>query len=284
MIDLKEFKKIATGGQAEIYDLLNGKILRLMLRSDESFLIDYEYQSLQIAKKNGLLVPEVFEKVNVENRPGFIMEKIDGLTLTSIFQKKPYLLFKKTKELSEIHYKLNRIKAPENLLNLKAQLKKHIEKSVYINFDIKNFVYGLLNQLPDGDRLCHGDFHPGNILIKDGNPYIIDWCGATKADPISDVAHTYLLFKNVPRIPGSSWLSFEILNLAGLLSAKTYLKEYQKKHDIDLNQFSKWLLVRAAERTYFGMQSEKESLQKFILKCKKDYEKQKANLNWHNFL
>ena len=284
MIDLKEFKKIATGGQAEIYDLLNGKILRLMLRSDESFLVDYEYQSLQIAKKNGLLVPEVFEIVNVENRPGLIMEKIDGLTLTSIFQKKPHLLFKKTKELSEIHYKLNRIKAPENLLNLKTQLKKHIEKSVYFNLDNKNFVYDLLNQLPDGDRLCHGDFHPGNILIKDGNPYIIDWCGATKADPIADVAHTYLLFKNVPRIPGSSWLSFETLNLAGLLSAKTYLKEYQKKQEIDLNQFSKWLLVRAAERTFFGMHSEKESLQKFILKCKKNYEKQKANLNWHNFL
>jgi len=154
---------------------------------------------------------------------------------------------KKTRDLSEIHYKLNRIKAPENLLNLKAQLKKHIEKSEYITSDIKNFVYDLLNQLPDGDRLCHGDFH-------------------------------------TPRMHGSSWLSFKILNLAGLLSAKTYFKEYQRKQQIDLDQFSKWLPVRAAERTYIGMQSERESLQKFILKCKKDYNKQKVNLNWHNFI
>jgi hypothetical protein len=44
------------------------------------------------------------------------------------------------------------------------------------------------------------------------------------------------------------------------------------------------LLVRAAERSYFGMQSEKESLQKFIFKCKKDYDKQKVNLKWYNLL
>jgi uncharacterized protein (TIGR02172 family) len=284
MIDINNLQKIATGGQAEIYDLMNGKILRLMLKTDDSFLVDYEYQSIQIAKESGLLVPEIFGKVKVGDRPGLVMERIDGPTLTKLFQKKPHLLFKKTKELSEIHYNLNSIKAPEHLLDLKNEIRKHTNKSIYINIECKEFVYNLLNQLPDGDRLCHGDFHPGNILMKNGDPYIIDWCAATKADPIADVAHTYLLFRTVPKIPGSSSIAFNILKLAGLLSSNIYLKSYGKKYSIDLNQFSKWLLVRAAQRTYFGFQSEKENLTKFIIKCKNDYTNHKNDLKWHLFL
>ena len=284
MINIQELKKIATGGQAEIYDLANGKILRLMLRPEDSFLVDYEYQSLQAVKGSGLFVPEVFEKVNVDNRPGFIMEKIEGFNLTKMFQKNPLLLFRKIKELSTVHFKLNQIKAPENLIDLRSRIRKLVDKSDFIDSGTKDFVYEILDQLPDGDRLCHGDFHPGNIIVKDGNPYIIDWCGATKADPVADVAHTYLLFRNVPKIPNSSNISFYMLKLAALLSASTYYKTYNKNYKLDESLFSKWLLVRAAERTYYGMESEKKDLVKFITRCKKDYSDQNENLKWHRLL
>jgi len=165
------------------------------------------------------------------------MERIDGPTLTKLFQKKPHLLFKKTKELSEIHYNLNKIKAPEHLSDLKNEIRKIIDKSDFIDVECKEFVLDLLNQLPDGDRLCHGDFHPGNILIKNGDPYIIDWCAATKADPIADVAHTFLLFKNVPKIPGSSNISFNILKLAGLVHPIFILKHMKKNIRLILINF-----------------------------------------------
>src|SRR5215475_12266456 len=32
--------------------------------------------------------------------------------------------------------------------------------------------------MPDGDRLCHGDFHPLNILGNTLDPMIIDWLDA----------------------------------------------------------------------------------------------------------
>jgi uncharacterized protein (TIGR02172 family) len=284
MINIKELKKIATGGQAEIFDLQNDKVLRLMLRPEDNLLIDYEYQSLQIVKQEGLHVPEVFEIVNVDNRPGIIMEKISGHTLTYLFQKKPYLLFNKTKELSKIHSKLNKIKAPGGLVDLRSRIRKLVDKSTFINSDYKNFVYDILTQLPDGDKLCHGDFHPGNIIVNKGDPYIIDWCGVTKADPIADVAHTYLVFRNVPKLPSTLITSYKVLKLAGFLASNTYLKTYKKNYVIDMNLFSKWLLVRAAERTYYGMLSEKANLIKFIKRCKIDYTNQDANYRWHKFL
>jgi uncharacterized protein (TIGR02172 family) len=282
MIDINSLTKIAAGGQAEIYDLNNGKVLRLLYKKEDKYLIDYEFKSLQIVKRNGLFVPDVFEIVDVNDRPGLIMEKIDGITMTKLFQIKPTSLFKKVKELSVIHFKLNKIKAPEGFMDLKKRIKFLVEKSSFINSEKKDFVSNILEQLPDGDKLCHGDFHPGNIIIKNNKPYIIDWCGVTKADPIADVAHTYLIFKNMPRLPNSSFVSFRIMKLAGYLASKTYLKSYNDK--IDTNIFSKWLLVRAAERTFYGEPSEKQSLVRFIDKCYADFKNNRSTYNWLTYL
>ena len=49
--------------------------------------------------------------------------------------------------------------------------------------------------MPDGDRLCHGDFHPMNILGEASQPVIIDWLDARRGDPAADVCRSYLLMK-----------------------------------------------------------------------------------------
>ena len=61
-------------------------------------------------------------------------------------------------------------------------------------------IYGV--SMLDDDALCHGDFHPGNILKAGGRYYIIDWFGVYQGDILSDAAHTVMLLKNAPRVPG----------------------------------------------------------------------------------
>src|SRR5262249_32610054 len=53
----------------------------------------------------------------------------------------------------------------------------------------------MLEALPDGDRLCHGDFHPANVLVGRNGPAVIDWTGATRGDPAADLARTRLLLQ-----------------------------------------------------------------------------------------
>ncbi len=284
MININKLKKIATGGQAEIFDLNNKKVLKLLFKKENKFLINYEFKSLKIAKQSGLFVPKVFRKVNIDGRPGLIMEKIEGMTMMRLIQRNPLLLFKKAKEFGEIHYKINSIKAPKGLKDLKERIRIFINKSTFIDLEKKKFILKILTQLPEGDSLCHGDFHPGNILIKNNHPYIIDWGSATRANPIADIADTYLLLKNVPRLQDESFISYEFMKFAGLLAAKTYLKSYNHNYKINTNEFSKWLLVRAAERTFLGMPSEKRNLVRFIDKCYKDYFDKKEEYKWFKFL
>ena len=51
----------------------------------------------------------------------------------------------------------------------------------------------LLAALPDGDRLCHGDFHPLNVLGPPGRELAIDWADAACGPPLADAAQTCVL-------------------------------------------------------------------------------------------
>ena len=42
-------------------------------------------------------------------------------------------------------------------------------------------------------RLCHGDLHPGNVILGRDGPVLIDWFDVSRGDPVADVARTALL-------------------------------------------------------------------------------------------
>jgi thiamine kinase-like enzyme len=50
-----------------------------------------------------------------------------------------------------------------------------------------------LETMPDGDQVCHGDFHPGNILMTPQGEIIIDWIDASRGNPLADLARTTVL-------------------------------------------------------------------------------------------
>src|SRR5262249_39387897 len=51
----------------------------------------------------------------------------------------------------------------------------------------------LLESLPPGDGLCHGDFHPGNVIMTAEGPRLIDWTWARRAGPALDLGHCHVV-------------------------------------------------------------------------------------------
>ncbi len=103
-----------------------------------------------------------------------------------------------------------------------------------------------LETLPEDDKLCHGDFHPGNILLTTHGPVIIDWIDASRGCPILDVARSSLLFGR-GRIPSSipgAWL-LRILQYRLYL---IYRSRYFQLNPDDQTQLERWIPVAAAAR------------------------------------
>lgn len=59
-----------------------------------------------------------------------------------------------------------------------------------------------INKLPKGNTLCHGDFHPYNIIVTlENQPSVIDFANICRGPKEYDIARTYVLLKEA--VPGS---------------------------------------------------------------------------------
>ena len=98
-------------------------------------------------------------------------------------------------------------------------------------------------------KLCHGDFNPTNIIVKeDGSYYIIDWAHVTQGNASADVARTFLLFS----MQGKTELADKYLNLFSL------------KSGIDIKNIQRWIPIVAASQMTKGIKDEQEFLSKWI--------------------
>lgn len=262
--DIGTLPLIARGGQADIYDYGGGKVIRVPRRPQDYDRIRYEYKVYLSLAGSNVAAPKAYDLVEVNEAPSIIMERILGTSMMDQIKKQPYLIRRKAIDLANMHLGLLRVSADVSITNAKDQAKYCIGKSRSLTEQTKQVLMDELEHLPGGNSLCHGDFHPGNILHRDGTDYIIDWSGATKGDVVYDVAHTYILLRVVPRAPGIGLLMHGIQKLLGKAMASIYLKTIMKSISIDPNQLSKWVLIKAAERTYYGLPSEMTRLHTFI--------------------
>ena len=79
--------------------------------------------------------------------------------------------------------------------SLKDWLATSITRAMPLDEPRKQILLDGLKDMPDGDRLCHGDFHPMNVLGDASQPMVIDWPNACRGDPAGDVCRSYLILK-----------------------------------------------------------------------------------------
>lgn len=273
--ELKNLKMIAQGGEAEIYDIGDEKILRVM-RKQNGKKFEYENKLFQTLIDNNISVPYVYEYLVIDGRSAEIMQKITGDTMLSQFKKQPLKITSEIKRMAKMHMQILDINSDCGLNSIEDIIHYFTTVTPLIEKKLIDFTLKIFEELPHDKHLCHGDFHPGNIMLQDEKYYIIDWSGAYLSNFVSDIAHTYLLMKHIPEIPGLSKIQHSIISFTGSFGAKGYLKEVLKVKKIDLALFSKWTVVMAFLRVYYGMASERSGRIDYLQKC---YDFDKRNVN-----
>ena len=263
-IDLDRLPLMARGGQADIYDCGDGKVLRLARRPQDFERIRYEYEVYSCLGAAGLPVPRVYELLEVRGAPAILMERVDGGSLMAQIRGNPLRARAVARELAKLHLQILGHEAPSRLTPTKAKAGFCIRGSTRLSEGSKERLLSLLDELPEGTSICHGDFHPGNVLCQRGKSYVIDWSAASRGDFHADVAHSFLLMRVVPKVPGTSTMMHLLQRTIGRAIASTYLSSVRKDRPLNGRQLSKWVLLNAAERTYHGLASEQETLGRFI--------------------
>lgn len=262
--DGKGLRKLAEGREAEMFAWEGGQILRLLRDPDGQGSNALQAAAMEAARSRGVRVPAVYGTTTVMDRPGIIMERIAGTDLLTLIGKRPWMVFGAGRISGEMHARLHEAAAPESLPPLRAVLEWRIRSVVDLPEDLRQFALEALDGLPDGDRICHGDFHPANIMMDGQTPVLIDWSNVTRGDPAADVARARLILGLGSPPPGTS-TTLRVMALVGRrLLIWLYLRSYRRVRSLDMRAVERWQVPVAAARLAEGIQEETAAVMRYL--------------------
>jgi Ser/Thr protein kinase RdoA (MazF antagonist) len=202
----------------------------------------------------GGIAPRLLDVVDRDGRTGLVLERFDGTDMLTLLQRQPWRVLGLAGGLATAHRAVHRVAAPADLPDLRQVLAARIHDAD-LPPHLRDFTMRVLDRLPDGDRLCHGDYHPGNVLLAADRTAVIDWAAAARGVPEADHARTLMLLRWADPLPGTPLLSRALIAAGRSLLAHRYAQTYRRGAP-PLRQVDSWLLVHAAARLSEGIQVE----------------------------
>ena len=199
-------------------------------------------------EESGLDIPEVLEVSRIDGEWALAIQFVEGETLAEIMEKDPENLEKYMEQFVDLQLSMHEKKAPRLTLQKDKFARKIASLKDTVNATIRYELCTRLDAMPAHKKLCHGDFNPTNVIVReDGTMTIVDWAHATQGNASGDAAITYLEFA-----------------LKDQKTADLYLDIFCRKSDTAKQYVQKWLPIAAAVQLTKGVLEEREFLMGWI--------------------
>jgi uncharacterized protein (TIGR02172 family) len=248
---------IAAGRTAEIYPWKDDLALKLFRKGWGEAAVYYEAEKSRSVHAAGLPVPAMEGVVEVNGRFGILYERITGTPLIWLIQTKPWRLVWTARLLADLHLQIHSCQIP-SLPSQKERLARHIRSIDGMPVEVQQTLLNILASQPEGQAVCHGDFHPENIILTHNGPVILDWMDATRGNPVADVARTSFLFRKAVLPPQMT--ARRLIELIRGMFHRIYLKTYFKGRNCDPAEWEAWSVLVAAARLAEDIPEEQEML------------------------
>lgn len=238
-------KPLATGGTSDVYEWQDGQVLKLFRKRSEYH--PHEIRATRAAHDAGLPAPAVMgaELIEVDGREGIVFERIDGPTMSQHVNDNPDKLADCARGMAVLHAEIHSQPAPETLIAQRKVLTFAIGRVDVLEPKAKEAILEVLDALPVGEMICHGDFHVANILMSARGLVAIDWSHGTRGNPLADFAQSslmamawpwFLAQRGLPELVQTRWRGFWDI----------YLERYRELRPYSDDEFKGWQLVMAA--------------------------------------
>lgn len=225
------------------------KTIKLFVENySKADILNEALNQARVEEGTTLNVPKLLEVTRIDGRWGLVSEHIEGTPLNKLMEEHP----KKEEEYLNLFVD-TQIKILSNsvpLLNrIKDKFRRKLSNAVNIDENTRYELMQRLEGMKNHTKLCHGDFNPSNVIIKEnGEVYVIDWSHVTQGNASADAARTFLLFS----IEGKSELAEKYINL------------FSEKSGITKANIQRWIPIVAATQMTKGKEEEQEFLSNWI--------------------
>lgn len=267
MSELSGHRRLGEGREAEVYAWGEGSVLRLLRDPGNRAALEREAAALAAASAARAPVPAPGDLVEVEGRPGLVMERLDGADMFTLLGRRPWLVGGFARRLGALQAELHATPAPAGVPSLRRRVAERITGSDTVDPALVERALAALEGLPDGEALCHGDLHPGNVLMTADGPRIIDWTNASRGDAMADVAYTSLLFEIARPQPSAPFLVRRLDGVARDHMRRRHLTAYAERAPVDRERAARWRPVLAVVRLAMPLPREHSALTRIVEEC-----------------
>jgi aminoglycoside phosphotransferase (APT) family kinase protein len=183
----------------------------------------------------------------LSTQPAQVMERAPGTVMLQALLRRPWQALRRARQLAALHVRLHRLPAEgfvvkDDLLDRRLALVREVAGGV----DDVPLSAGLAAVDGLADRLraappsiCHGDFHPLNVVVNGDEASVIDWTDAGVGDRHGDIARTALLFE-LAAVAASNAAERLALRAAGPRLRRAYMRAYAKELTLDAQRVELW--------------------------------------------
>ncbi|MHC1999547.1 phosphotransferase family protein [Methylobacterium sp. CM6241] len=244
-IAFEQADRVGEGRSAEVFADRSGRIIKLYKAKWGKSLAEKEFAATSFAHSHGLRVPAALGIIERDGRTGVIFEHIHGKTVLEQYNRSPLGMLGALRQLAYIQHSIHKVGKPP-LPSQQDAIRIQVLRARVPPW-LKQTTLAVLDRLPDGDRLCHGDLHPENVLHTSNGLVVIDWEKSTSGHPAADVARTDLIIRS-GRVGKTRTLRRAASRIIRKALAEFYIWQYCRLSMISREDVMAWRLPMLVAR------------------------------------
>lgn len=234
-------KKINQGHTSEIFEVNNNYILKLY-KSEFQFLIEHEFKVLKMLNEINFNAPKCYDMIVYKDKQGIVMQHLKGVNLNTYIKNYPFEYNSIIDKYSNLFISTYELKITlEN--TSKMVIAKRLENVKKVDSSIVDFLLKILKNYQFSNTFVHGELHPGNIIVVDGNLYAIDWQYARTTELEEDIAYFKAQYVFGDDFYSKRNIIMILFDFYKQFLFNSFYKNIENKINIDDMKISFWSLI-----------------------------------------
>lgn len=235
---VQKYGKILERGKTALICGTDDVAAKIYIEGFDKLEIFHEAYLMALVEQFNLPTPRVYGIEQCGGRYVLKMSRAKGKSLGEILLAGEITPEACMDILVSLQVQMHRTTLPESLLPTKnAVLKTNISYNPRLTDAEKQNLLKLLDIMPKGNSLCHGDFHAGNIQSDNETYTILDWAEVSVGPAALDACRTYIDYQYMGKYLMPEELAEQM--------AELYLKKYTVASGISRGEILAWLSLTA---------------------------------------
>ena len=188
-IDLNECELLGEGGHGKVFRINDDTIVKMYHTGDTIDIIKREQDYAKKAFVMGIPTAIPFDIVKNGDMYGLVFELVNADIVSNYLNEHPEQFEDVAKKYADTMKQLHSTHVAKGALSGTKELYRNRIEGLraYLTDEEVKILQRVNDAIPDSDTVVHGDFHPKNVMIQDGELVLIDMADLTCGHPLYDL-------------------------------------------------------------------------------------------------